>query len=82
MKPVQLKLKILVLKKRRRRTVRVKFDYNHVISLCKKAIQKFHALARISHYMNLNKCRNLMKAFITSQHGTIIRLYYSSMLSV
>ena len=50
----------------------VKFDSNisfenHVTSLCKKASQKLHALARISHYMDLNKRRNLMKAFITSQ---------------
>ena len=50
----------------------VKFDSNlsfenHVTSLCKKASQKLHVLARISHYMDLNKRRNLMKAFITSQ---------------
>ena len=50
----------------------VKFDSNlsfesHVTSLCKKARQKLHALARISHYMDLNKRRNLMKDFITSQ---------------
>ena len=50
----------------------VKFDSNLsfenlVTSLCKKASQKLRALARISHYMNLNKRRNLMKAFITSQ---------------
>ena len=50
----------------------VKFDANlsienHVTSLCKKASQKLHALARISYYMDLNKRRNLMKAFITSQ---------------
>ena len=43
----------------------VKFDSNlsfegHVTSLCKKASQKLHALARISHYMDLNKRRNLM----------------------
>ena len=49
----------------------VKFDSNlsfegHVTSLCKKASQKLHALARISHYMDLNKRRSLMKAFITS----------------
>ena len=41
----------------------VKFDSNlsfegHVTSLCKKASQKLHALARISHYMDLNKRRN------------------------
>ena len=40
---------------------------NHVTSLCKKSSQKFHALARTSHYMDFNKCKNLMKAFITSQ---------------
>ena len=50
----------------------VKFDFNlsfesHVTSFCKKASQKLQALARISHYMDLNKGRNLMKAFIISQ---------------
>ena len=50
----------------------VKFDSNfffkdHATTLCKKASQKLHALARISHYMDLNKRRSLMKAFITSQ---------------
>ena len=40
---------------------------NHVTSLCKKVSEKLHALARISHYIDLNKCTNLMKAFITSQ---------------
>ena len=45
----------------------VKFDSNlsfenHVTSLCKKASQKLHALARLSHYMDLKKRRNLMKA--------------------
>ena len=50
----------------------VKFDCNlsfesHITSLCKKASQKLHALARISGYMDLNKCKNLMKAFITFQ---------------
>ena len=44
----------------------VKFDSNlsfenHVTSYCKKASQKLHALARISHYIDLNKRRNLMK---------------------
>ena len=50
----------------------VKFDSNlsfesHITSLCKKASEKLHALARISHYMDFNKRRNLMKPFITSQ---------------
>ena len=44
----------------------VKFDSklsfeNHVTSLCKKESQKLHTLARISHYMDVNKRRNLMK---------------------
>ena len=43
------------------------FVHLFVTSLCKKASQKLHTLARISHYMDLNKRRNLMKAFITSQ---------------
>ena len=55
----------------------VKFDSNlsfenHVTYLCKKASQKLHALASISHYMDLNKRRNLMQVFITSQFS-----YYS-----
>ena len=50
----------------------VKFDSNlyfesHMTSLCKTASQKLHALVRISYYMDLNKRRNLMKTFITSQ---------------
>ena len=50
----------------------VKFDpnlsfENHVNSLRKKVSQKLHALARISHYIDLKKDKNLMKAFITSQ---------------
>ena len=50
----------------------IKFDSNlsfenRVTSLCKNASHKLHAFARISHYMDLNKRRNLMKAFITSQ---------------
>ena len=72
MKAVQLRLKILVLKIASKKNVGVKFDSNlsfenHITYFCKKASQKLHALARISHYMDLNKRRNLMKAFITSQ---------------
>ena len=40
---------------------------NHVSSLCKKANQKLHALARILNYMDLSKRKSLMKAFVTSQ---------------
>ena len=66
----------------------VKFDSNlsfenHVTSLCKKASQKLHALARISHYMDLNKRRNLMKAFITSQFSycPLIWMFHSLSLN-
>ena len=40
---------------------------NHVSSLCKKASQKLHALARIVNNMDLSKRKCLMKAFVTSQ---------------
>ena len=62
----------------------VKFDSNlsfenHVTYLCKKASQNLHALARIPHYMELNKRRNLMKAFITSQFSycALIWMFHS-----
>ena len=40
---------------------------NHVSSLCKKASQKLHALARVVNFMDLAKRKSLMKAFITAQ---------------
>ena len=40
---------------------------NHVSSLCKKARQNLHALARVVHFMDLAKRKSLMKVFITSQ---------------
>ena len=42
------------------------FDY-HVNQLCKNASKKLHALARIAKYMDINKRRMLMKAFVSSQ---------------
>ena len=47
-------------------TTALNFD-THVNNLCKKANQKFHALARLSNYMDKDKLRLIMKAFITSQ---------------
>ena len=65
-----------------------KFDSNlsfesHITSLCKKASQKLHALARISHYMDLNKRRNLMKTLITSQFSycPLIWMFHSRNLN-
>ena len=47
-----------------------KLDFNdHVSMIYKKASHKPHALARISTFMNINKLRLLMKAFIESQFG-------------
>ena len=42
------------------------FDF-HVEKLCKAASKKLHALTRICRYMETNKRRMLMKAFIISQ---------------
>ena len=39
----------------------------HVKILCKKASQKLHALTRISIYMEPEKLKLLMKAFVMSQ---------------
>ena len=45
-----------------------KLNFNeHVSKLCKKGNQKLHALASISKYMNKDKLKVIMKAFITSQ---------------
>ena len=45
---------------------RISFEH-HITSLCKKANQKFYALARIVHFMDFEKRRSLMKAFDISQ---------------
>ena len=41
----------------------------HVKNLCNKVSQKLNALARVSHYINFEQRRTIMKAFITSQFG-------------
>ena len=47
-----------------------KLDFkNHVNTLCKKAGQKLHALARISNYVDVEKLRTMMNAFVVSQFG-------------
>ena len=42
---------------------------DHVSSICCKAAQKLHALARVSHFMTAPQRRSIMKAFINSQFG-------------
>ena len=53
---------------------------HHITSLCKKASQKLHALARIAHYMDFEKRRSLMKAFVISQFNycPIIWMFHNS----
>ena len=46
----------------------LKFD-EHVNNLCKKACQKLNALVRRAPFMNVDKKRMIMKAFIESQFG-------------
>ena len=66
----------------------IKIDNNldfeeHVASLCKKASQKLHALARVAPYMETNKLRMLMKAFIESQFSycPLIWMFHSRKLN-
>ena len=50
------------------RTFSINLNFKeHILSLCKKANCKLHALSRVSEYMTLNKPRILMKSFIISQ---------------
>ena len=53
---------------------------HHITSLCKKASQKLHALARIAHYMDFEKRRSLMKAFVISQFNycPLIWMFHNS----
>ena len=45
-----------------------KLDFNeHISKICRKVSLKLHALTRISHYLNTEKLRIIMKAFIESQ---------------
>ena len=56
---------------------------HHITSLCKKASQKLHALARIAHYMDFEKHRSLMKAFVKSQFNycSLIWMFYNRVLN-
>ena len=56
---------------------------NHVSSLCKKASQMLHALARAVNFMDLAERKSLMKVFITSQFNycPLIWMFPSRQLS-
>ena len=61
-----------------------KLNFNeHVAGICKKISLKLHALARISHLMEKNKLRNLMKAFIESQFAycPLVWMFHSRTLN-
>ena len=55
---------------------------HHIISLCKKASRKLHVLARITDYMDCEKQRFLMKAFLTSQFNycPLILMFHNTAL--
>ena len=61
---------------------RLSFD-NHVSKLCQKASNKLYALARISPYMDQNKLRALMRAFISShlQYCPLIWMFHGRQLN-
>ena len=61
---------------------KLSFD-EHVSGLCKKASNKLHALARISNYMNTDKLRVIMKAFINAQFGycPLVWMFHSRILN-
>ena len=49
----------------------INFDYklkftNHIYRICKKALRKLNALARIAPYIGIRKLRTLMNAFFKS----------------
>ena len=60
----------------------LKFN-EHITNICKKANLKLHALARISHLMDKEKLRLLMKAFIESQfqYCPLIWMFHSRSLN-
>ena len=60
----------------------LKFD-DHVNNLCKKACQKLNALSCLAPFMNLDKRRIIMKAFIESQFGycPLVWMFHSRSLN-
>ena len=51
---------------------------NHVKTLCKKASQELHALARISYYMDTENLKQVMQAFVLSHfsYSHLVWLFY------
>ena len=66
----------------------IKIDHNlsfdeHVSVLCRKAVQKLHALSRVSSFMAQPQRRMIMKAFINSHFGycPLVWLFHSRKLN-
>ena len=55
----------------------------HVNNLCKKACQKLNAFVRLTPFMNVDKKRMTMKAFIESQFGycPLVWMFHSRSLN-
>ena len=55
----------------------------HVRALCKKVSQKLHALARISCYMDTEKLKQVMQAFVLSHFGycPLVWMFYDRTLN-
>ena len=74
--------------KKEQKLLGIKFDFSlsfkgPITSLCEKASQKLHALARIANYMDLLKREVLLKAFITSHFSycPLIWMFHSRTLN-
>ena len=61
---------------------KLSFD-QHVSRLCDKASQKMHALSRLSSFMNFEKRKMIMNAFISSQFGycPLVWMFHSRQLN-
>ena len=61
---------------------KLSFD-DHVTELCKKASQKLHALARISHFMDRKQRQIVINSFIYSQFGycPLVWMFHSRKLN-
>ena len=65
-------------------TIDNKLNFNeHVSKLCMKASQKLHALARVSHFMSIERRKTIMNAFINSQFGycPLVWMFHSRRLN-
>ena len=68
--------------------LRIKIDNlltfsDHISSICKKVSLKLHALARVSWFMDQDKLRLLLKAFIESQFSycSLVWMFHSRVLN-